>query len=161
MRTIAVVLLVLGLCSTAWAKPKIAILGLEVVGTADKDSVRIANELTAALRARPRSGQGPYSLAPGSEKALLDEKLLAKCETEAPACMAQIGANVGADFLLYGKIEKKSGAPAGYQVMLKLLSVAKKSVTTAWTDAIPLADTTGAKLGDWATRGYGKLTGGS
>jgi hypothetical protein len=157
---IAVVMLLMGLSATAWAKPKIAVLGVEVVGTSDKDSVRVADELTTVLRARPKSGQGSYELAPGSEKALTDEKTRAKCESELPKCMAQIGTDLGADVLLYGKLERKpQGAAAGYQVTLRILDVPKKATATTWTEVLPLADATGAKLGDFATRGYKKLTG--
>src|SRR5688500_6044270 len=91
MRRRIVIALLLCCSATAWAdkKPKIAVLGLEVVtsGAPDKDSVRIATDLTVALRMRPKAGQGPWAWAPGSEKDLLDEKLLEKCETEARSCM--------------------------------------------------------------------------
>jgi hypothetical protein len=158
MRKLAVILLVLGLGTTAWAKPKIAILGLEVVGTADKDTVRIADELTAALRARPASGAGSYEPAPAGARSLADEKKRVQCQTELPACMSKLGAELGADFLLYGKLEKRA-APAGYQVSLRLLKVASKSTVMAWTSAVPPADTTTAKLGELAASAYQKLTG--
>src|SRR6185503_1540068 len=83
-------------------KPKVAVLGLEVVtvtGTPDPATVRVAADFTVALRLRPKAGQGPWRFAPGSDKELLDEKLLEDCENEAAACMAKIGAKLGTDLL--------------------------------------------------------------
>src|SRR4051812_36981721 len=92
---IFVALLILGSAAFAGNKPKIAVLGIEVVGgevtTAD---AQIAKELTEALRGRAKVGTGPYEMAPGSDKELIDEKLLKNCDTEAPACMASIGGDL-------------------------------------------------------------------
>jgi hypothetical protein len=79
------------LCSVAAAKPKIAILGLEVIGSLDPEQVKLARQLTNGLRERASAGTGPFELAPSSDKELVDEKLMNNCDTEALACMAPIG----------------------------------------------------------------------
>jgi hypothetical protein len=143
---------------------KIAILGLEVFtqgsASVDAESTRVATDLTVALRLRPKAQQGPFLFTPNSEKELIDEKLMNNCENESRDCMAKIGDKLGADQLMYGRIEKKSQAgSAGYQISLKLLGV-KSGQFNTWTDFIPLADTAAnsSKLGDWARRGYKRLT---
>ncbi|MBA2541980.1 MAG: hypothetical protein H0V17_20225, partial [Deltaproteobacteria bacterium] len=147
-------------------KDKIAILGLEVLGTTtvDSESTRVAQDLTVALRTRPKAGQGPYQWTPGSEKELVDEKIMNNCPNEDKDCMAKIGAALGADFLVYGKIERKQlGGQAGYQISLKLLKVGDGKPGNAqslpgWTEFIPLAESSGTKLQEWARKGYKKLT---
>jgi hypothetical protein len=143
-------------------KEKIAILGLEVVSQGaqgiDADSTRVAQELTVALRIRPRAGQGPFVFTPNSEKELIDEKLMNNCDSEARDCMAKIGEKLGADQLMYGRIERKSqGGSAGYQISLRLLKVANQAFTS-WTEFIPIGETNGTKLADWGRKGYRKLT---
>ncbi|MEO8702918.1 MAG: hypothetical protein ABI867_22930 [Kofleriaceae bacterium] len=146
----------------AEAKEKIAILGLEVVsqGSAgiDQESTKVAAELTVGLRVRPKSGQGPFQWTPGSEKELIDEKLMNGCDNEEKTCMAAIGKKLGAELLMYGKIERKSqGNKSGYQISLRLLKIANQALTT-WTDFIPLDESKDTKLQDWARKGYKKLT---
>jgi hypothetical protein len=147
---------------SAEAKEKIAILGLEVVGTTgtiDAESTRVAQDFTVALRTQPRAGRGMYAWTTGSEKELVDEKIMADCQGEDKACMAKIGKNLGADVLVYGRVERKSlGGQAGYQITLKFLKVETATSLQGWTDFIPLAESTGTKLQDWARKGYKKLT---
>src|SRR4051812_40608240 len=88
-------------------KEKIAILGLEVVGTTgtiDAESTRVAQDFTVALRTQPRAGRGMYQWTAGSEKELVDEKIMADCQNEDKTCMGKIGSNLGADVLVYGKV---------------------------------------------------------
>jgi hypothetical protein len=144
-------------------KEKIAILGLEVVSSAgrkpDAEDVRVAQDLTVALRLRPKAQQGPYLFTPASEKELVDVKVIGACESEAADCMTKIGKELGTDVLLYGRIERRSQAgSAGYQVSLTLLNIENQAYQR-WTDFIPIGDTqSAAKLGDWARKGYKKLT---
>jgi hypothetical protein len=165
MRSTAVALLVLvivslGATQVAQAgKPTIGILGLEVIddgGGIDAKTTQFAKELTEALRQRPKTGTGPYALAPGSDKDLLEMKLLSGCENEGKDCMASIGADLGADRLLYGKIEKRSN---GYQVSLKLLNVGAKTNERSISDIVPFGESTGANLASWGKKLYAKLTG--
>jgi hypothetical protein len=143
-------------------KEKIAILGLEVVGstgTIDGESTRVAQDFTVALRTQPRAGRGIYQWTPGSEKELVDEKILADCQNEDKSCMAKIGGNLGADVLVYGRVERKSLAgKVGYQISLKFLKVATVTQMQGWTDLIPIEEATGMKLQDWARKAYKKLT---
>src|SRR5207302_6127239 len=127
MRAISLVCLSLALLAgaarAAHAKPTIAILGLEVVdngGGVDEKSTKVAKDLTEALRARAKVGTGPYTLAPGSDKDLLEMKLLSGCDNEATPCMASMGTELAADKLLYGKVEKEQ---TGFQITLRLLDV--------------------------------------
>lgn len=154
-------LALLVLSGSAWAgKPSIAVLGLEVVdqsGTPTPADTQVAKELTEGLRERAKVGGGPYGLAPGSDKELIDEKLIMNCDSEAAACMSQIGTSIPADMLLFGKIEKQGKA---YQVTLKLLDVRRKVVDRSYNDLIPLSQANNtASLKSVAKNIYGKLTG--
>lgn len=131
------VVMVAALGSVAAAKPKLAILGLEVVGELDPDQTKVARQLTNGLRERASAGSGPYELAPNSEKELVDEKLMNNCGTEALSCMSPIGLKLSADYLMYGKIEK---VDRGYHVTIKLLRVANKMPMPTYSEVIPLAE---------------------
>lgn len=153
--------LVAGVARAAHAKPTIAILGLEVVdngGGVDEKSTKVAKDLTEALRARAKVGTGPYTLAPGSDKDLLEMKLLSGCDNEATACMASMGTELASDKLLYGKVEKQQG---GYQITLRMLDVSSKSNEKTTTDIIPVSESTGAELQRWGKQLYNRLSGAS
>src|SRR5690349_7187709 len=140
-------------------KPTVAILGLEVIDDGsgiDPKTTQFAKELTEELRKRPKAGTGPYSLAPGSDKDLLELKMLANCDSEAKDCMASIGSDLATDHLMYGKVEKRDN---GYQVSLKLLDVAQKTFERSISDIIPFGEATGANLASWGKKLYAKLTG--
>src|SRR5580765_6112736 len=143
-----VLLLLLVLGGTAWAKPTIAILGLEVYDNGsgiDPETTRAAKELTAALRDRAKAGTGPYTPV-GGEKELIDEKLLNNCDSEAPSCMAAIGNELGAEVLMYGKIEKATDKGQGiYKVSIKLLNVGRKQLTSSTVETLPVAESTGIR----------------
>src|SRR5512141_3285929 len=93
--------------ASAFAKPQIAVLGLEVIdpsGTPTPQDTQVAKELTEGLRHRALANTGTYMLAPGSDKELIDEKLLNNCDDEKPACMSAIGGQLTADALIYGRL---------------------------------------------------------
>lgn len=145
----------------AWAKPRIEILGLEVInpggGQLDPQVNVVAKELTDAFRARaPKGGAGKYELAPNSEKELVDEKLINTCDTELPACMVPIGQSVGAAMMIYGRIHKEQ---ANYVVDLVLLNVTTKAHERNLKNQIlPVADAADSvKLTAWAKKTYAKL----
>jgi hypothetical protein len=142
---------------SAWAKPKIAILGLEAApgpsGAVDPETTQAAREITKELRQRAQSGASPYTVAPNSSKELTDEKLLMSCDNEAPSCMTVIGAGLAADMLLYGRVERKGEV---YRVSLKLLDV-KAKTTQAGSDEMPVG---GSAVGV-SKRLYNKLIGDS
>lgn len=160
--TLPVALLgILVLPAVAWAgKPTIAILGLEVVdpqGQVDTMTTQVAKELTDGLRVRANIGASPYQIAAGSDKELLDEKLIKNCDSEAVGCMSQIGKDLGADYLLYGRIEKKGD---GYDVLLNLLNVGKKKAEKNKVGLrITFAERDGKQLPDVAKKAYNDMTG--
>jgi hypothetical protein len=155
---LALLFVALGAAS-ALAKPTIAVLGLEVVdkaGTPTPVDTQVAQELTTGLRLRAKAGTGPYQIAPNSDKELVDEKLLKNCDDEKPTCMAAIGNELNADFLMYGRIEKQGGA---YQVTINLLDVKRKQREKSIPQPIPIAESSGAALQVWAKKIYAALTG--
>lgn len=156
--TIITAAILIGTTSVAMAKPKVAVLGLEVVeeGGIDAKIAGLATKLTDALRKRASVGAGPYSLAPNSKKDLLEMKLLGGCDNEARECMSTIGRDLGADVLIYGKLQKRKD---GFQVSLKLLDVRKKQMIRTKSELIGLDDTKPARINEWARRLYNKLTG--
>jgi len=144
-------------------KPKIAVLGLEVQttgGAPDPESTKIARDLTDGLRRKALGGAGQYVMAPNSERELIDEKLMASCLDENPKCMAQIGAGLKTDFLLYGRIDRNTkDCGDGYRVTLKLLDVAKAaevSPPTPSKSCIALATAKDNAKG-WGEKTYGKI----
>jgi hypothetical protein len=140
-------------------KPSVAVLGLEVIddGTGiDPQTTDLAKLLTQALRDRTRLQNSPYRLAPNSDKELLELKLLSGCANEARNCMAQIGRDLGADWLIYGKIEKRD---TGYQVTLKLLKVETTAMERVTTEVIPFADNNQQAITDkWSRSLFNRLT---
>lgn len=138
---------------------KIAILGLEVVGTVDAKAVRVARELTSALRSA--ATRGPLALAPNSDKELVDVKLLYACPDERSECMIEIGRALGAAYLLYGHVERRDqGAARGYRVSLRLLRVGDGQAA-AWADVVPAGEASGARLADRGRRAYEQLVAGT
>jgi hypothetical protein len=138
---------------------RIAILGIEPVGVAKLQVVaadlQIAKDLTEALRARAKAGAGPYELGPGTDKELIDEKILENCDSEAPACMATIGNELGVDAMIFGKLEHVG---TGYRVTLKLLDVGKRTMSTMLTREISADDVSGSALARYARGMYIDLT---
>jgi PEGA domain len=159
-----VLLLVMGGKAWAGGKPPIAILGLEVYdngGGIDPETTKAAKDLTAALRDRAKAGTGTYAPV-AAEKELIDEKLLNNCDTEAPPCMAAIGTGLGAEALMYGKIERSTQGNAQiYKVSIKLLNVNRKQLVSSIVETLPLSESTGVRASTHAKAWYAKLTGGS
>jgi hypothetical protein len=157
-----VLLLVMGDRAWAGGKAPIAILGLEVYdngGGIDPETTKAAKELTAALRDRARAGTGPY-VPVAAEKELIDEKLLNNCDSEAPPCMAAIGTELGAEALVYGKIERSTQAnPPVYKVSIKLLNVNRKQLASSIVETLPLSESTGVRASAHAKAWYAKLVG--
>jgi len=147
-------LLLAMMTSVASAKPKIAILGVEVIGSLDPEQVKLAKALTTGLRERASAGTGPYELAPNSDKELVDEKLMNNCGTEALVCMAPIGLAMRADFLMWGKIEK---VDKGYHVTIKLMRVATKLPLPTFSEIISVSDVKNDPKGV-AKRAYSAMT---
>jgi hypothetical protein len=156
-----VLLMLLGMGGKAFAgKPQIAILGLEidVNSGVDPETTKAAKDLTAALRERPKAGTGPYAAAPSGDKELIDEKLLKNCDSEAPACMASIGAELNAEALMYGKLEKSGNT---YKVSLRVLNVARRQLVSSKVYTIPIGQTSGVSATTHARTWYAELVGGA
>jgi len=159
---VVVLLLVLG--GPAWAGSKVAVLGLEVrdSGTGiDPDTTKVAKDLTFALRQRAATNAYNVSPAPNGDKELIDEKLLNNCDSEAASCMSAIGTELGADLLLFGKIEKgtgQNGLPI-YKVDLKLLYVAGKQVISTSETLAQTEATNVSASASHAKAWYNKLVG--
>lgn len=158
---VALLLAVLG--SVAWAKPKVAILGLEASNSGGVDPKDAANaaKLTEELRAIPRGGVGKLDFAPNSNRELQDEKLMGNCDTEKPACMSPIGGGVGAEYLIYGNIVKAAEkGKDGYKANLKILNVKTKTIEETSETFVPLTSLSGGSgAREWAQKVYAKLTG--
>jgi PEGA domain len=158
-RVLAAACVILGICfgGSAWAKPKIAILGLEAApgssGAVDPTTTQVARSITRELRQRAQAVASPYAVASNSSKELTDEKLLMSCDSEAPSCMAVIGAGLAADVLLYGRVEKKGEL---YKISLKRLDVKTKTIVSEGED-LPV----GSAVAGLAKRMFVKLVGAS
>jgi len=141
----------------AHAKKSVAVLGLEVVdsgGGMDMGTVRLAKALTDKLRSQAAGAKSPYSLAPNAAKGLAEMKLLAGCDSESPRCMASIGKAVGANILLYGKLERTGD---GARVSLQLLDVKSAKKLKSVSDVIPEGDWD--NLGRWSRSLYARVMG--
>ncbi len=138
--------------AAAERKAKIAVLGIEVVGTVDIETTRLALNLTESLRQHARSTVS-LVIAPNSDKELIDEKLASSCETEAMACMVTIAKKLGANLMLFGRLEKRD---RGYQVSLKLLDVERRTMTP-WNDDLPGDEVD--QLVPWSRTGFATITG--
>ncbi len=148
-----------GLPVAAQAKPSIAVLGLEVKSdgaSIDEQTTKFASALTSALRKRARMPTGPYHLAPNSNKDLLELKLLSDCADEGKGCMSQIGTELKADRLLYGRIKRRK---SGYQVSLDLLNVEFRAMERSTSEIIPFSEATPDGTKRWARSLYNRLTG--
>ncbi|HLL25457.1 MAG TPA: carboxypeptidase-like regulatory domain-containing protein, partial [Kofleriaceae bacterium] len=146
--------------ASAAPKQKIAILGIEAVVGAnnqiDPADTRFAKELTTELRSRANNSK-LFELTK-DQRELVDEKLMNNCGAEHPQCMAPIGASMGADVLLFGKVANLKGG--GYKVTLTLVSVGKRQIIASDPNAIiAVGDTKNPGLANWVREHYRKITG--
>ncbi len=70
--------------------------------------------------------------------------------------MARIGRDLGADWLIYGKIERRD---TGYQVTIKLLNVESMNMARVTTEVISFADNTAPKISERGRFLFHRLTG--
>jgi hypothetical protein len=76
--------------------------------------------------------------------------------------MAAIGNELGAEVLMYGKIERSmQSGQAIYKVSIKLLNVGRKQLTTSTVETLPASESSGVKVSTHARAWYGKLAGGT
>ncbi len=156
--TCIALLLVCTAAGIAAAKPSIAVLGLEVVdksGVSTNDDINFAKALTEGLRGRAKIG-GPYSLASGADKELIDLKLLKGCDDDRNmTCMASIGSDLNADFLMYGSVTKKG---SNYEITVSLLDVHSKKRERTSPSSIGINGSS-AQIARLAQKIYNGLTG--
>lgn len=156
--TCVALLLVCGASAVAAAKPTVAILGLEVVdksGVPSNDDVTFAKTLTEDLRGRAKLG-GPYTLANGADKELIDLKLLKGCDDDKDLkCMSGIGSDLGVDFLMYGSVTKKG---SNYEITISLLDVKQRHREKTAPTTVPTT-TSGSALLKKSQSIYNGLTG--
>jgi hypothetical protein len=130
-------------------RQKVAILGLEALNP-QSDLPVIVTVMNAQMRAIA-AAEGPFELAPNAERELLDEKLLNNCASEAMPCMAAIGANLGVDMLVFGRIEPVKD---GFDIKLKLLDVGKKQLVRTGNWVMPSAEAEAEGLDRWSRKIY-------
>ena len=147
-RFLLAVLFLMPSVANAAPKPAIAILGLDTV---DKTDPQVAVQVTKLLRERAMLPASKFQLAPNSDVTSRDIEAKEHCTSEAVACMAQIGNELGASWLVFGKLETEHG---GYVLNLKLLDVARKQYVVAIREPFASAD-----IDAVAKRLYDKLTG--
>lgn len=113
---------VVGSFGTVWAqgkplKPTLSVIGIEPVakhGAPASDTVALASEIELLLKGRVASRDSPHR-AIAAKQDLVSLRTAASCAHEAPYCMIDIATAVGAESILYGKVEKVG---TGYQVTL-------------------------------------------
>jgi hypothetical protein len=152
---LAVLFLAFG-ARAASAKPKVAILGIEVTGAIDQAATGVAHDLTEGLRTKAKQGNGPFQLAPNAERELIDEKVLKNCDSEGPLCMSDIGKDINTDVLIYGQLAKSGD---GYSAKIFVLDVKKKSKEKELTVRIP-GGASSDVVRNLAKKAYSDLVGG-
>jgi hypothetical protein len=116
----------------ASAKPKVAVLGLEVLDKANaKASIDAARQLTEGLRLAAKTS-GPFDVADNSQREFLDEKIINQCESEQRECLLKIAGNFGATSLVYGKLQLTENKKS-FQVTVFLLAADKGAAKPAIT----------------------------
>lgn len=124
------------------------------MGTVDLETVRVARELTGALRTA-----AGHAIAPSSDQELVDAKILHGCPDESAACMVKVARALGAEHLLYGHVERKTqGGSRGYRITLWLLN-AGDGQTASIADFVPAAEASGSRLAERGRRDYERLIG--
>lgn len=103
----------------AWARTRIAVLGLEGKGVPTDVVHRFSRAIIQPVARAPG-----YRLVPGM--ALDEVKLVFGCVRERPRCMARVGKNLQVANLLWGSVR---GSSKRYTVTLKLLEVSSQRVT--------------------------------
>jgi hypothetical protein len=141
----------------ASAKPKVAVLGLEVLDKVNiKPSIDAARQVTEGLRLAAKVSGGPLDLAENSQREFLDEKIINQCESEQRECLNKIATNFGATSLMYGKLQLSDNKKS-FQVTVWLLSV-DKGTTKTTSNVVPIASNA-QDLQNTGRKMYGDLVG--
>jgi hypothetical protein len=150
------------LAPAALAKPKLAVLGLEIsddgsTGEVVKKTADVAKLVTDQLRAEVVKRYGPYDLAPNSRKDLLEMKLLSNCSNDEKECLSAIGKELNSDVVLYGRVERR--AEQGYWVELKLLEIKSGEIKKQQTFTIPFREAQPGAVDAHAAHLYKEMVG--
>jgi PEGA domain len=141
----------------ASAKPKIAVLGLEVLDKTNlKPSVEAARQLTDGMRQAAKVPGGPFDLADNSSREFFDEKIINGCESEQRDCLIKIAGNFGAAGLMYGKLQLADNKKS-FKVDVWLLTVDKG--TTKSTSGVVSITATAQEMQIAGKKLYGDLAG--
>jgi hypothetical protein len=141
----------------ASAKPRIAVLGLEVLDRANlKPSVEAARQVTDGMRQAAKVPGGPFDLADNSTREFFDEKVINGCESEQRECLSKIAGNFGAAGLMYGKIQVADNKKS-FKVEVWLLSVDKGG--TKSTSGVVSVTATAQEMQIAGKKLYGDLVG--
>ena len=139
----------------ASAKPKVAVLGLEVLDkSTPKASIDAARQVTEGLRAAGRAA-GPFDVS-DAQREFADEKVINGCESESRECLGKMTTALGTVAMVYGKLQLTDGKK-NFQVTVWLLSLDKNSIKS--TTATISAGSSAAELTALGKKMYGDLVG--
>jgi PEGA domain len=114
----------------ATAKPKVAVLGLEVLDKANAmTSIDAARQVTEGMRLAARAS-GPYEVADNSQREFVDEKVINQCTSEARDCLLKMAGNFGATALVYGRLQLSDNKKT-FLITVNLLTADKNAAKPA------------------------------
>ncbi|MEZ4363893.1 MAG: PEGA domain-containing protein [Kofleriaceae bacterium] len=123
---ITLLLVLFAWIGVAAAKPKVAVLGLEVVDkAAGIAGIDAARQITDGMRLAAKAS-GPYEIADNSQRELVDEKVINQCTNEARECLLRMAGNFGATALVYGHVGLSDNKKS-FSVTVFLLTAEKSS----------------------------------
>lgn len=100
----------------------------------DGDDSKAAQDLTVALRGAFKQ----RGLSGGEEISLLEMRMTMGCENLEPGCMAEGGAAIGVERLIYGTLMPQG--PGNYQLELEILDVTSKVVEAQTSEKVTAED---------------------
>lgn len=159
MKLLLIAILV-GSFGVVWAQPKpprptLSVIGIEAVaktGAPAADTVAVAAEIESLVAARVASRDSPHR-AVVAKQDLASLRTAAHCAHEAPFCMIDIATAVGAESILYGKVEKVG---TGYQVTLTVIEALMRGLQQH-VEVIEPDFATGIPLARWVEETHAKL----
>ena len=146
----------------AAARVKLVVLGIEAVDDGDpvsqEKTASAAKNLTDALRVRASAARARFEPMPNANRELAEVKLVSGCLDEGRDCMVAIGKQLGAERVIYGKLERKSAG--NYTMTLRLLNVTGRQVEkTLKNYQVPGSQTNPDGAKQIATELFTQLTG--
>lgn len=144
------------------ARAKLVVLGIEAVDDGDPASqektATAAKTLTDAMRARASAARARFEMMPNANRELAEVKLVSGCLDEGRDCMVAIGKQLGAERVIYGKLERKNAS--NFLFTVRLLNVTSRQVEKALKNyQVPLSQTNADGAKQIATELFTQLTG--